>query len=366
MARPEGVEPSTFWSEARRSIQLSYERYDVILIQYIKQFMKEKVFNLEITSKSSGSRIDKFLQSKLDKEISRSKIQNLIRNGFVKLNNSIILENSKKIKTNDEIKVIFPPPSLVQIEPQAISLNILYDDEDIVIVNKPAGMVVHPGAGNSNHTLVNGLLFHFQNKLSNIGGKLRPGIVHRIDKDTSGVIVVAKNDDAHINLSEQFSQHTIKRTYETIIWGSLKPQSGTIREKISRSIRNRQLMTVRKEKGKIAITNYKTLKIFQNLNLPKISLIECQLETGRTHQIRVHMNYKGNSILGDKSYGKSKKSFKKIDPNIEKEINNFNRQALHAKSLAFFHPKTNKEIFFEAKRPEDFDTLIKNLNKASL
>jgi 23S rRNA pseudouridine1911/1915/1917 synthase len=224
---------------------------------------------------------------------------------------------------------------------------------------------VHPGAGNYSDTIVNGLLFKYKNNLSSIGGKLRPGIVHRIDKDTSGVIVVAKNDNAHINLSKQFGDHSIKRIYEALIWGSLKPQNGRISEKISRSVKNRQLMAVRKEKGKMAITNYKTLKVFQNLNLPKISLIECQLETGRTHQIRVHMNFKGNSILGDKSYGKTKRKFKKIDPSLEKIINNFNRQALHARSLGFIHPKTKKEMFFEAKRPKDFDTLIKNLNKAS-
>ena len=172
-------------------------------------------------------------------------------------------------------------------------------------------------------TIVNGLLFHYKNKLSSVGGKLRPGIVHRIDKDTSGVIVVAKNDNAHINLSEQFSNHTIKRTYEALIWGSLKPKSGKISEKISRSTKNRQLMMVRKDKGKKAITNYRTLEIYQNLNLPKISLIECNLETGRTHQIRVHMNFKGNQILGDKSYGKSKKKFKKIDLDLEKKNKQF-------------------------------------------
>jgi len=247
-----------------------------------------------------------------------------------------------------------------------MSLDILYDDDDIIVINKFPGVVVHPGAGNYENTIVNGLLFKYKNNLSSIGGKLRPGIVHRIDKDTSGVIVVAKNDSAHINLSEQFSNHTIKRTYEALVWGSLKPQSGKIVERISRSIKNRQLMTVRKEKGKISITNYKTLKIFQNFNLPKISLIECRLETGRTHQIRVHMNHKGNSILGDKSYGKTKKKFKKIDLSVEKKIVNFNRQALHAKSLGFLHPITKKDIFFEAKRPRDFDALIKSLNKASL
>ena len=327
--------------------------------------MKEKVFNLNVLSGYNGNRIDRFLQSHLDK-ISRTKIQNLIREGFVKLNNNQITEAAKKIKTNDTIEIKFPPTKETHIKPQKISLNILYEDDDIIIINKPAGLVVHPGAGNYDYTLVNGLLFHYHNKLSSIGGKLRPGIVHRIDKDTSGVIVVAKNDFAHNNLSKQFSDHTIKRTYEALIWGSLKPKNGKINEKISRSIKNRQLMSVRKNIGKIAITNYKTLEVFQNLNIPKISLIECKLETGRTHQIRVHMNFKGNPILGDKSYGKSRKKFKKIDLNIEKKINNFNRQALHAKSLGFKHPTKKKEFYFEAERPKDFDTLIKNLKKASI
>jgi len=243
---------------------------------------------------------------------------------------------------------------------------VIYDDEDLLVINKNPGVVVHPGAGNYENTIVNGLLFKYKNNLSNIGGKLRPGIVHRIDKDTSGAIVIAKNDNAHIKLSKQFSNHSIKRVYEALIWGSLKPQNGKISEKISRSERNRQLMAVKKEKGKMAITNYKTLKIFQNSNLPKISLIECRLETGRTHQIRVHMNFKGNPIVGDKSYGKSKLKFKKINKKIEDEINNFNRQALHAKSLGFLHPKTNKEVSFEARRPKDFEKLIKSLQKASL
>ena len=245
-------------------------------------------------------------------------------------------------------------------------LNILYDDDDVIIINKSPGVIVHPGAGNYEKTIVNGLLFKYKNNLSSVGGVLSPGIVHRLDKDTSGAIVVAKNDNAHINLSEQFANHTIKRTYEALVWGALKPQNGKINEKISRSIKNRQLMAVRKEKGKIAITNYKTLEIFENITLPKISLIECKLETGRTHQIRVHMNFKGNSILGDKSYGKTKKKFKKIEKHIEEKLNNFNRQALHAKSLGFIHPKTKREVFFEAKRPDDFETLIKNLKKASV
>ena len=284
--------------------------------------MKKNIFNTIVPLNLHGNRIDKFLQSQLS-ELSRTKIQTLIRDGQVKLNNTIIINSSKKIKTEDQVKVNFPLPKETLIKPNKIPLDILYDDNDIIVINKSPGVVVHPGAGNYEETIVNGLLFKFKNNLSSIGGKLRPGIVHRIDKDTSGVIVVAKNDIAHINLSEQFGNHTIKRMYEALVWGSLKPQNGKINEKISRSVKNRQLMAVRKEKGKMSITNYKTLKIFQNLNLPKISLMECQLETGRTHQIRVHMNFKGNSILGDKSYGKLKRKFKKIDPSIEKKINNY-------------------------------------------
>ena len=327
--------------------------------------MKKNIFNTIVPLNCHGYRIDKFLQSQIN-ELSRTRLQALIRDGQVELNNIIINSTSKKIKEEDQIKVNFPHPKETLIKPNKIPLDILYDDEDIIIINKSPGVVVHPGAGNYEETIVNGLLFKYKNNLSSVGGKLRPGIVHRIDKDTSGIIVVAKNDIAHINLSKQFSNHSIKRIYEALVWGSLKPQNGKISEKISRSIKNRQLMAVRKEKGKIAITNYKTLKVFQNLSLPKISLIECQLETGRTHQIRVHMNFKGNSVLGDKSYGKSKRKFKKIDPNLEKKINNFTRQALHAKSLGFIHPRTKKEIFFEAKRPKDLDALIESLEKSSV
>ena len=326
--------------------------------------MKKNKLNIIVTANFEGFRIDKFLDTKI-KELSRTRIKFLIENGCIKLNNNVIKTPAKKVKRNNIIHVSFPKPKETSIKPNKIPLDILYEDNDLIIINKMPGVVIHPGAGNYEKTIVNALIYKYKNNLSNIGGRLRPGIVHRIDKDTSGVIVVAKNDHSHINLSNQFKTHTIKRTYEALVWGSLKPLYGKINEKISRSIKNRQLMSVRKEKGRIAITNYKTLKTFHNSNLPKISLVECKLETGRTHQIRVHMNFKGNPILGDKSYGKTKKKFKNIDKNIEKIINNFNRQALHAKSLAFIHPRTNKEIFFEAKRPKDFDILVKSLYKTS-
>ena len=203
--------------------------------------MEKKILNINIPIDSHGNRIDKFLQSQLN-DLSRTKLQNLIRGGCVKLNNKIIHETSKKIKSEDIIEVNFPPSKETTIKPYKMPLDILYDDDDIIIINKSPGTVVHPGAGNYEKTIVNGLLFEYENKLSSIGGKLRPGIVHRIDKDTSGIIVVAKNDYAHINLSKQFSDHTIKRTYEALIWGSLKPKNGKINEKIARNIKNRQLL----------------------------------------------------------------------------------------------------------------------------
>ena len=327
--------------------------------------MGKKIYYKEVTSDFDGSRLDKFLQYQI-KEISRTKLQDLIREGYIKKNKIVINESSKKINLGDLIEVKIPVPKEAHIKPNKIPLEILYEDNDIILINKSPGVVVHPGAGNYENTLVNGLLFYCKNNLSNVGGKLRPGIVHRIDKDTSGVIVIAKNDFSHANLAKQFSDHSIKRTYEALVWGALRPSKGRINANIGRSIKNRQLMSVRKDKGKVAITNYKTLKIFTNTNLPKISLIECELETGRTHQIRVHMNFKGNPIVGDRSYGKSQKKFKKIDIVVESKINNFKRQALHAKSLGFIHPKTGKVLFFKAPKPKDFDDLVKTLTKGSI
>ena len=319
---------------------------------------------LEVSKEHQGIRIDIFLQSQI-KNLSRTRIKKIIIEGCVKINDRIIEEPAKKIKEKDRIKIKFPIAKESKILPQKINIDVLYEDNDIILINKPPGLVIHPGAGNYDKTLVNALLYFYKDRLSIIGGKLRPGIVHRIDKDTSGVIVVAKNDSAHISLSKQFSDHSIYRKYETLIWGSLRPRNGKIAMPISRSKKNRQLMSVNKFSGKKAVTNYKTIEIYENKNVPKISLVECQLETGRTHQIRVHMSFKGNAILGDKSYGKIKKNFKNIDLNLKKKIINFNRQALHAKSLGLIHTKTGRKIFFDAPRPNDFEELIKTLKKSS-
>ena len=320
--------------------------------------MEKNIFNIIVPLNSHGYRIDKFLQSQIN-ELSRTKLQALIRDGQVKLNNIIINSTSKKIKEEDQIKVNFPPPKETIIKPNKIPLDILYDDDDIIIINKSPGVVIHPGAGNYENTIVNGLLFKYKNNLSSIGGKLRPGIVHRIDKGTSGAIVVAKNDNAHISLSKQFSNHSIKRVYEALVWGSLIPQNGKISEKISRSVKNRQLMAVRKEKGKIAITNYKTLKVFQNLNLPKISLVECQLETGRTHQIRVHLSgLLRSSILCDPLYGNPKEHLARLGSEYKDLINDYEFPFLHAKVLGLIHPITKEKLHFEVDYPSEFKNVL--------
>ena len=204
-------------------------------------------------------------------------------------------------------------------------------------------------------------MYYDKNSLSNIGDELRPGIVHRIDKNTSGLIVIAKNNQAHEHLSNQFSKHTITRIYQLMIWGKVRPSRGRIETLITRSSKNRQMMEVSRTKGKKAITNYKTIEIFENDNIPTLSLIDCKLETGRTHQIRVHMNHLGHSILGDDKYKKKYKKIKNINPLLEKKIINLNRQFLHAKTIGFIHPKKNKEMIFHSILPQELNTILEML-----
>ena len=224
---------------------------------------------------------------------------------------------------------------------------------------------MHPGAGNFDNTIVNALINYDKNCLSNIGDELRPGIVHRIDKNTSGLIVIAKNNQTHENLSAQFSAHSITRIYQLLVWGKIKPSKGRVETLITRSSRNRQMMEVNKTRGKRAVTNYKTIEIFENKNIPTLSLIECKLETGRTHQIRVHMKYLGNSILGDDRYKKNFKKIKNIDPLLEKDLINLNRQFLHAKTLGFIHPKKNEEMLFDSILPKELQIILKKLRNSS-
>lgn len=302
-------------------------------------------------------RLDKFLANKL-KALTRSQVKKIIVSKGVKINKKIVLSASQKIKNENLVEILIDESKSDHIKPKEMDINIVYEDKEIIIVNKPSGLTIHPGAGNKENTLVNGLMHIYKKNLSNLSGSFRPGIVHRIDKETSGLLVIAKNNFSHAKLSEQFSNHIIKRKYVALVWGVIRPLKGKISTLLSRSKKNRQLMSVSTISGKKAITNYKTLKVFNYKNVPKISLIECVLETGRTHQIRVHLSYKGNPLLGDKKYGKKKLRFKKIDKNFYKMLVNFNRQALHAKSLGLFHPTKNKLINFDSKLPQDFKKIL--------
>ena len=310
-----------------------------------------------VDAKNSGKRLDIFLAENV-KELTRSHLKKLITNKQVKLNESVFSTPSTKIKYKDNIQINIIQNDVQDLAPNRVKLNIIYEDKDILIINKPKGMVVHPGAGNYANTLVNALLFKYKKNLSNINGNLRPGIVHRLDKETSGLIVVAKNNLAHSNLSNEFSEHTIKRKYLCLAWGVIRPLKGKITTFITRDKKNRQLMTASELKGKKAITNYNTIKVFNLKDIPKISLIECELETGRTHQIRVHLKYKGTSLLGDKQYGKKNIKFKKINNDFLKILNSLTGQALHAKTLEFSHPKTKKWLNFNSDLPESFKNIL--------
>ncbi len=323
--------------------------------------MKKKI-SLIVEEEQKNLRVDVFINKK-ENDISRTRIKNLILDQKLKINNKIIIDPSKKVSIGDMLELIVPQPKKASLKPYKYKLNIIYEDEDLIVLNKPAGIVMHPGAGNFDNTIVNALINYDKNSLSNIGGELRPGIVHRIDKNTSGLVVIAKNNQTHEHLSIQFNKHTIKRVYQLLIWGKVRPSRGKIQTLITRSSKNRQLMEVSSTKGKKAITNYKTIEIFENKNTPTLSLIECSLETGRTHQIRVHMNYLGNSIVGDDKYKKKFKKLKNINPSLEKEITSLKRQFLHAKSIGFIHPKKNKEMIFNSILPQELEIIIKMLRK---
>ena len=316
-----------------------------------------------IEESDKNTRLDKFLTDKLQ-SLSRSQIKKVILSKGVKIDKKVVVSSSEKLKEGSKVEIEIKQKSS-KILPKKIELNIIYEDEDIVIINKPSGLTVHPGAGNFENTLVNGLVHKYKKKLSNINNLIRPGIVHRIDKDTSGLLIVAKNNLAHTKLSKQFSDHSIGRKYQCLIWGVLRPLKGKIDTLIARDKRNRQLMTVSEMRGKRAITNYKTLKVFSNKNLPRISLLECELETGRTHQIRVHLKYKGSSIIGDRQYGKKNIKFKSINKELVEILNDLDGQILHAKTLEFIHPSQNKVLKFNSDLPNNFKKILHLLAKLS-
>ncbi|ENQ3078447.1 RluA family pseudouridine synthase [Bacillus sp. WLY-B-L8] len=300
-----------------------------------------EVVQVTVTEENKSERIDKFLAG-VNNEWSRSQVQQWIKDGVVTVNGKDIKGNYK-VKTNDEITVTIPEPESLDILPEDMNLEIHYEDSDVLVVNKPRGMVVHPAPGHTSGTLVNGLMYHCKD-LSGINGVMRPGIVHRIDKDTSGLLMVAKNDMAHEALVNQLVEKTVTRRYQAIVHGVIPHDKGTIDAPIGRDKQDRQSMTV-EEKGKHAVTHFRVLERFNNF-----THVECQLETGRTHQIRVHMKYIGYPLAGDPKYG-PKKTF------------DINGQALHAGILGFIHPRTGEYLEFEAPVPQIFADLLNDLRK---
>ena len=308
--------------------------------------------------KQSMLRIDKFLMDRLP-NVTRNRIQGAIKEGFIKVNEKTIKSNYK-VRPSDEIKIYLPePPRDTEVVAENIQLNITYEDDDLLIVNKPAGMVVHPAFNNWNGTLVNGLAYHFQQLPVMKDNEGRPGLVHRIDKDTSGLLVIAKNESSMTHLAKQFFNHTIERTYYALVWGTPSPENGIINVNLGRSLKDRRITTAFPEGdfGRNAITHYKTLE-----DLRYVSLIQCNLETGRTHQIRAHMKYLGHPLFNDVTYGGDKilkgTVFSKYKSFVENCFKIINRQALHAKTLGFIHPSTNQPVKFESELPEDFQNVL--------
>lgn len=292
----------------------------------------------------SGCRIDAWLAERKP-DLSRSYIQKLAKDGKVLVNQKAVKPNYK-LRAGDSVTVHVPVPEEPEILPENIPLDILYEDEDVLVVNKPKGMVVHPAAGHTAGTLVNAVLYHCQGNLSGINGILRPGIVHRIDKDTTGALLICKNDAAHHSLAEQLKEHSINRRYRAVVWGNLPEDTGTVEGPVGRHPTDRKKMAINRKNGKEAVTHYQVLERFGNA-----TYVECRLETGRTHQIRVHMSSIGHPLLGDEVYGSGKSPWK------------LQGQTLHAMTLGFVHPRTGEYLEFQAPLPDYFEELLNKLRK---
>lgn len=303
-----------------------------------------ELLEFTVAAEEAGQRIDRYLSEK-NEDISRSYLQKLLKDRGVTVNGREV-KAGYKIQAGDAIEVSLPDLSEPDILPEDIPLDILYEDEDVLVVNKPKDMVVHPSAGHTTGTLVNAVLHHCQGKLSGINGVMRPGIVHRIDKDTTGALLVCKNDAAHRDLAEQLKEHSIRRRYRAVVYGNLKEDEGTVEGPIGRHPIDRKKMAVNYKNGKEAVTHYTVLERFGNA-----TYVECRLETGRTHQIRVHMASQGHPLLGDEVYGSGKNPY------------HLKGQALHAMVLGFVHPRTGEYMEFTAPLPEYFTNLLEKLRK---
>jgi 23S rRNA pseudouridine1911/1915/1917 synthase len=309
---------------------------------------------------AAGTRLDRLIAASLP-ELSRSRVKALIEAGQVAAGGATISDPSYRVKPGQTFAIMIPEARPASPTAQAIALDIVYEDADLIVVNKPAGMVVHPGPGNPDSTLVNALIAHCGASLSGIGGELRPGIVHRLDKDTSGLIVAAKNDAAHRGLSEAFARHDIERAYQAVVWGVPAPTQGEISGNIGRHRTNRKKMAILAQGGKSALTRYRLLKRLG----PAASLVECRLATGRTHQIRVHLASIGHPVVGDPTYGRiSSARLGILGEAAQAAVRRLNRQALHAFLLGFDHPRTGAHIRWSTGLPEDINQLIHSLEAA--
>ena len=334
---------------------------------------KEAASNRKVLTadESAEGRLDSWLTAEIGEEFSRSRVQALIKEGAVSLKGAPVTDAKRKVRPGDVYEITMPEPEDPTPQGEDIPLDVLYEDDDVIVISKPAGLVVHPGPGNWTGTLVNALIHHCGDSLSGIGGVRRPGIVHRLDKDTTGVMVVAKNDIAHRHLSQQFADHgrtmPLERAYQAIVWGRPRSLSGTIDAPLGRAVGDRTRRAVKRpdnENADEAITHYEVLERFhENPDATALaSLVECRLETGRTHQIRVHMAHIGHPLLGDTVYGAGFRTKANLLPEeARKVVNGFGRQALHAFMLQFEHPRTGEVMHFEVPLPEDMEELAEAL-----
>jgi 23S rRNA pseudouridine1911/1915/1917 synthase len=323
---------------------------------------------LTVNAAGTGTRLDQWLAAQLAPDLSRSRIKSLIETGTVMVDGAVVTEPKRKVCEDEVVTIIVPEAETAEPEGEEIALDILFEDDDLIVVNKPAGLVVHPGAGNWTGTLVNALIHHCSETLSGIGGVKRPGIVHRLDKDTSGVMVVAKTDKAHKKLSEAFADHgqtgSLERAYLALVWGVPNQPNGTINAHLGRSSKDRLKQAVVSEgrdDARHAVTHFSVVERFGQKpdGSAAASLIECRLETGRTHQIRVHMAHIGHPLIGDQDYGMAfKTKINKLPEELAAKVHDFGRQALHAYLLAFDHPRTAEFMEFESEMPEDMDGLV--------
>jgi 23S rRNA pseudouridine1911/1915/1917 synthase len=310
-----------------------------------------------------GWRLDHFLAKGLP-DLSRARLQALIKEGRVRKGAAQIDDPNFRVKPGESYAVNVPPPLPAEPQPQAIPLTILYEDDDLIVIDKQAGLVVHPAAGNLDGTLVNALLAHCGTSLKGIGGVARPGIVHRLDKDTSGVLVAAKNERAMRSLAKQFAAHKVERAYNAVVWGAPRERAGLVEGNLGRNPFDRKRMAVLRESGKPARTRYETLETFGARDKAFAALLECRLETGRTHQIRVHLAHIGHPLIGDATYGRARRAPIPRSPEEKAAFEaamKFPRQALHAGVLGFFHPTKQKKMRFESPWPADFANLMKAL-----